>query len=75
MKKIGLFGVLALLGACGAAGDPLQPTAGLGIGIGPGGISLKPRVTVSNGTTRVSAGTGGVSAGVSSGPVSLGASL
>ena len=41
MKTIGLMGALALLVACGAEGDPLAPQAGLGVGIGPGGISVR----------------------------------
>ena len=42
MKVITTLGLLAVLPACRAPGDPIQPNVGLGIG--PGGI--KPRVSV-----------------------------
>lgn len=75
MKRIAMIMALVALAACGAEGDPLRPTAGLGIGIGPGGISVRPNVGVTDGTSRVGVGAGGVSAGTSAGPVSVGASL
>ena len=75
MKRLAMAGAVALLAGCGAEGDPLQPQAGLGIGIGPNGIRVSPRVTVSDGVGRVSAGPGGVSAGAGVGPVAVGASL
>ncbi len=75
MKKFAVLGVVALLAGCGAEGDPLRPTAGLGIGIGPGGLKVRPNVGVTDGTARVGVGTGGVTAGASSGPVSVGTTL
>ena len=75
MKKIMMAMALTGLVACGAEGDPLRPTAGLGIGIGPGGISLRPKVGVTDGTSTVGVGSGGVSAGTRAGPVSVGGTL
>lgn len=75
MKRIAMILSLAALAACGAEGDPLRPTAGLGVGIGPGGISLRPKVGVTDGTTSVGVGAGGVSAGTRAGPVRVGGTL
>ncbi len=75
MKKIIAVCVFGFVAACGAEGDPLRPTAGLGIGIGPGGIKLRPKVGVTDGTSTVGLGTGGVSAGTRAGPVSIGGNL
>ena len=75
MKKILALFVLGWVAACGAEGDPLRPTAGLGIGIGPGGISLRPKIGVTDGTSNVGIGAGGVSAGTRAGPVAVGAAL
>ena len=66
--------VLTALAACSDS-DGLQPSAGIGIGIGPGGLSVRPRVSVSDGTSSLSASPGGVRAGVSNGPVSVGVGL
>lgn len=42
------FMVLALMAvaSCGADGDPIQPKAGLGIKVGPGGIGIVPTIGV-----------------------------
>lgn len=74
MKKFAVLGVCAILAGCGADGTPLAPTAGLGIGIGPGGVKVRPKVTVSDGTSAVNVGTGGVSAGTNVGGVNVGTS-
>lgn len=75
MKKLATIAALTLMAACGAEGDPMQPSVGLGFGIGPGGISVRPNVSVTDGTARVSAGPGGVRVGASEGPVSVSAGL
>ncbi len=75
MKTIMALCVFGFVAACGAEGDPLRPTAGLGIGIGPGGLSIRPNVGVTDGTSRVGLGAGGVSAGTRAGPVSVGGTL
>ena len=75
MRRLAILGVCGLLAACGAEGDPLQPNVGLGLGIGPGGIKVRPNVSVNDGTARVSAGAGGVRVGASEGPVSVSAGL
>jgi hypothetical protein len=65
MPRAGLF--LLLLGACAPGG----PQMGLGIGIGPGGVSVSPRVTADVGGMNVGAGPGGVTATTGVGPVSV----
>lgn len=51
---------LAMLAACSEGG----PRLGLGVGLGPGGLSLSPRVATHIGPLTVGAGPGGVLAGV-----------
>ena len=67
MKPL-LIGSLLLLSACAPGG----PQLGVGFGIGPGGISLKPRVTTNLGGVNVGVGAGGVSAGGTVGGVGVG---
>ena len=43
-----LAGVL-LLGACGADGPPIRPTASFGVGIGTGGATTTATVGATNG--------------------------
>ncbi len=75
MKKILVVFVFGFVAGCGAEGDPLRRTAGLGIGIGPGGVKIRPNVGVTDGTSKVGVGAGGVTAGTRAGPVSVGGSL
>lgn len=75
MKTIFAFGLIVLVSGCGADGDPLQPRANLGFGIGPGGITPRISLGASNGNARVNLGPGGASIGVSEGPVSIGVGL
>jgi hypothetical protein len=67
MKPL-LIGSLLLLGACAPGG----PQLGVGLGIGPGGISVRPRVTTNVGGVNVGVGAGGVSAGTNLGGVGVG---
>lgn len=55
---IRILSVLALLGlvACGADGEPVQPSANLNIGIGPGGVHTGASVGVSKGPLRLGVG-------------------
>lgn len=56
MNKV--FGVLAFaaLVACGADGDPLRPTAGIGIGIGTGGLTTSAQVGAQNSNVSIGIG-------------------
>jgi hypothetical protein len=63
-----LLAIALLLGACAPGG----PQLGLGLGIGPGGISVNPRVTTNVGGVNVGVGAGGVSAGTNLGGVGVG---
>jgi len=54
MKIILGLMLAALLAGCGADGAPLTPTAGVGISVGPGGVSLNCSVGGTNGTVTVS---------------------
>lgn len=49
------FAVLSLLAlaACGADGEPVQPDASIGIGIGSGGVHAGGSVGISRGPLRV----------------------
>lgn len=60
--------ILLLLPAC----TPGGPQLGVGLGIGPGGISVTPRVTTNVGGLNVGVGAGGVSAGTNIGGVGVG---
>ena len=75
MNIVAVICGLAILTGCGAEGDPLRPTAGLGIGIGLGGIKIRPNVGLTDGTSKVAVGAGGVTAGTKAGPVSVGGAL
>ncbi|MFZ3581386.1 hypothetical protein ACOI1H_04325 [Loktanella sp. DJP18] len=81
MIKAMAAGLLALtLAGCGAQGAPVapggtaddgtRPTANLGVGIGPNGVS--PGVTLADGIGRVSLGPGGVRLGAAGIPLGLG---
>ncbi|WP_217810137.1 hypothetical protein [Salibaculum griseiflavum] len=53
MKKT--LALIALLGlaACGADDPPFQPTAGVGVSVGSGGVSTNASVGATNGTVSV----------------------
>lgn len=61
------------LAAC--ANDPNAPQLGLGIGIGPNGLRVSPKVTTKVGDARVGVGPGGASVGTSVGGVGVSAGL
>ncbi len=50
------LGLLTLLAACGADGEPIQPTANVAIGVGKGGVYGRARVGVSQGPVSVTVG-------------------
>ncbi|MEP1587024.1 MAG: hypothetical protein ABJR46_08015 [Tateyamaria sp.] len=56
MKPIACLIALFGLAACGIDGEPVRPTANLGINIGSGGISTGATVGVSQGPLRVGVG-------------------
>lgn len=58
MKIIFVMGALAFLAACGAQGDPLRPTANLGVNFDSGGMSQSVDVGASNANMRFSVGAG-----------------
>ncbi|WP_386683733.1 hypothetical protein [Loktanella sp. R86503] len=78
MNKATIAGLLALtLAGCGAQDDPVAngaaqtgPTANVGLGVGPNGVT--PGVSVADGIGRVSLGPGGVRLGAAGIPLSLG---
>jgi len=51
-KLLMMLGVVALVG-CGAAGDPIRPTANLGLSIGPNGITPNASVGAQSGPVSV----------------------
>lgn len=56
MKKIVMIlGAIALVG-CGAAGDPLRPTANLGLSIGSNGVTPTASVGATNGPVSINVG-------------------
>ena len=57
MKRIALATVCALvLAGCGADGEPVQPTANVGIGVSGNGVSVGTTVGVKNGPINISIG-------------------
>jgi hypothetical protein len=56
LKYPALCLALAALAACGAAGEPLRPTANLGLSIGSGGVQTNASVGASQGPVTVSVG-------------------
>ena len=56
MSKV--FVVLALIAvaACGADGDPLRPTAGIGIGVGTNGVTTSAQVGAQNSNVSIGIG-------------------
>lgn len=75
----GLATALFLIGlaACTAPGasELGPPKLGVGIGIGPNGVTLRPRVTTTVNGVTVVATPGGATVGTSVGGIGVGASL
>ncbi len=59
MKTLLMIGLIGFLAACGAEGDPLRPTANLGVNIGSNGMSQSVAIGASNSNVNVSLGLGG----------------
>lgn len=56
MKKlVMILGAVALVG-CGAAGDPIRPTANLGVSIGSNGITPNASVGARSGPVSINVG-------------------
>ncbi len=57
MKRVFELGagltLLAFLAGCGADGEPITPTLGANVNIGPGGVSTSATVGVSNGPVSI----------------------
>ncbi len=53
MKYLVAFAMTALLASCGADGAPFVPTGGVGVSVGPNGVSTSTNVGVSNGAVSV----------------------
>ena len=53
MRWIAALITVGFLASCGADGAPVQPTAGIGIGISPSGLSTSTRVGVKKGPVSV----------------------
>ncbi|WP_299689030.1 hypothetical protein [uncultured Tateyamaria sp.] len=52
IRAVALLSFLALA-ACGADGEPVQPDASIGIGIGSGGVHAGGTIGVSSGPLRI----------------------
>lgn len=53
MNALKWLGVALCLAACGADGEPVTPTAGLGIGITPNGITAGANIGLRKGPLRI----------------------
>ena len=51
-----MFGVLAILAACGADGEPVQPTANVGVSVSTSGVHAGASVGVRKGPLAISLG-------------------
>ncbi len=58
MKRILAVLALVALAACGADGDPIQPSMNANVGIGSAGVSGSTGVTLKKGPFSVGLGTG-----------------
>ena len=56
MGVIGICLVVATLAGCGADGQPVRPTGGVGVSVGSGGVSVGGNVGVRSGPVTVSVG-------------------
>ena len=59
MNRLFAVGLIGLLAACGAEGDPLRPTANLGVNFGPSGVSQSVAIGASNSNVSFSVGASG----------------
>lgn len=57
-RTLAVLGMIGLLSACGADGDPIKPTLNAGVGLSPAGVSLGGRVGVKLGQVPVTIGVG-----------------
>ncbi|UZD90171.1 hypothetical protein [Cognatishimia activa] len=53
MKIIAALTAVLFLASCGVDGEPIRPSAGIGIGIGPNGLSTSAKVGASKGNVSV----------------------
>lgn len=53
MKIVAALTAILFLASCGVDGEPIRPSAGIGIGIGPNGLSTSAKVGASKGNVSV----------------------
>lgn len=53
IRSLACFGLCAALAACGADGEPVRPTANLGIGVSSSGVSAGASVGVRQGPVAI----------------------
>ena len=58
MRRLVIVGLLGLLSACGADGEPVTPTMNGHVGISTDGLFGSARVGLNNGPISVTVGTG-----------------
>ena len=56
MKVIASLLIVVLLAACGVEGDPIRPTANLGVSLGSSGVRTTTSVGLSKGNVSVGVG-------------------
>jgi hypothetical protein len=56
MKKLAMILVAGALFGCGAQGDPIRPTANLGLSIGPNGVTPNASVGARSGPVSLNVG-------------------
>jgi len=55
-KTLYTFGILVVLTACGVDGEPVQPTANVGVSVGTSGVHTAASVGVRKGPLAISLG-------------------
>lgn len=56
MKRLLILPLLALVAACGADGEPVQPSATLNVGVGSGGVHAGGTIGASRGPVSIFVG-------------------
>ena len=56
MKPLAALSLIALLGACGADGEPITPTFNAGLGVSPSGVNLNGRLGLNVGPLTIGLG-------------------
>ena len=53
MRKIAAFGLVVLLASCGADGEPVEPSANVGVSVGTSGVNAGASVGVRKGPVSI----------------------